>query len=128
MKVRDVYRPEVITAEPTEDLVEVASRMRFHEVGALPVFEHGAMHGIITERDVVGAVADGVDPSTTMVLGYMTPNPVTVSPETELSEAAASMLELGARHLPVVELGAVVGMISARDVLIDEAWSKEGVR
>lgn len=128
MKVRTVYRPEVITAEPSEDLVAVASRMRFHEVGALPVFEHGAMHGIITERDVVSAVADGVDPSMTTVLGYMTPNPVTVSPETELSEAAASMIELGARHLPVVERGAVVGMISARDVLVDEAWGEEVVR
>jgi CBS domain-containing protein len=128
MKVKAVYRPEVITAEPSENLVDVASRMRYHEIGALPVFEHGAMHGIITERDVVSAVAEGIDPSNATVLGYMTPSPVTVTPETELSEAAATMLDLGARHLPVIELGAVVGMVSARDVLFDEAWGKKAMR
>lgn len=57
----------------------------------------------------------------------MTPEPKTVTPDTEIVEAAATMLDLGARHLPAVEGGQVVGMVSARDLLIEEAWRSSGV-
>lgn len=126
MKVRSLFRQHILTAGPFEDLAEVASRMQYHEVGALAVFEHGTLHGIITERDLVRAVADGVELSRTPVVRYMTADPVTISPDAEVSEAAEAMIRLGARHLPVIEGGEVVGMVSARDLLADEAGTREG--
>ncbi|HEX9892075.1 MAG TPA: CBS domain-containing protein [Actinomycetota bacterium] len=128
MKVSAVYRPDVLTAGAFEDLAEAASRMSFNEVGSLAVFDRGDLVGIITERDLVRAMADGVDPEVTPVDRYMTPDPVTVDPETDLEQAAAMMLKLGARHLPVTEGGRVMGMISARDLLTDQAWNQEVLR
>jgi len=125
MKVRAMYTPDVLSAGANEDLAEVAARMQFHEVGALLVFRLGVLQGIITERDLMCAVADGADPATATVERYMTRDPITVSPDTEHSEAAALMLELGVRHLPVKEGGQVVGMLSARDLLADLSWEAE---
>jgi len=128
MKVRAVFRPGAITAGAVEDLTQAACRMGLHGVGALLVVENGAPVGILTERDILRAVAGGADPSTAIVVRYMSPDPVTVSVDAEISEAAATMLRIGARHLPVVEDDRVVGMISARDVLTDEVRSEEGRR
>ncbi|HEX9824701.1 MAG TPA: CBS domain-containing protein [Actinomycetota bacterium] len=127
MKVRAVYRPEVLVADSDESLIDVAGRMQFEEVGSLAIIEHGRLVGIITERDLARALSDGVDPVETPVADYMTAEPVTVSPDTEVSAAAAAMLELGVRHLPVMEEGRVVGMVSSRDLLSIEAWSATGV-
>lgn len=122
MRVRAMYTPDVLSAGANEDLIEVAARMRFHEVGALLVFYRGVLQGIVTERDLVSAVAEGADPATATVERYMTRDPVTVTPDTDVAEAAALMLNLGVRHLPVVEDGQVVGMLSARDLLGDLSW------
>ncbi|HSL67233.1 MAG TPA: CBS domain-containing protein [Actinomycetota bacterium] len=125
MKVRAVYQPEVLAAGPYEDLAEVACRMQFHEVGALVVFDHGLLRGIITERDLVRAVADGADPAVTPVERYMTVEPATVAPDESVSEVAALMLRLGVRHLPVTEAGRMLGMVAAQDLLSDIAWEQE---
>jgi len=127
MKVRAVYRQEVLVADSDESLIDVAGRMQFEEVGSLAIIEHGRLVGIITERDLARALSDGVDPVETPVADYMTAEPVTVSPDTEASAAAAAMLDLGVRHLPVMEEGRVVGMVSSRDLLSIEAWSATGV-
>jgi len=94
-----------------------ASRMEYHEVGALAVLDDGELVGIITERDIGRAVAEARDPWLQTVGEFMTPDPVTVSPVTSLGLATSLMLEIGARHLPVVEGGRTVGMISVRDLL-----------
>lgn len=120
MKVADLYRHEVIRATGEESLGDAAGRMSYEEVGALAVFEGDNLVGILTERDVVRAVGDGVNPFTALVRDYMTPEPVTVAPETSAGEAAALMLRLGARHLPVVEGREVIGMVSVRDLLAPE--------
>ena len=128
MKVGASFTRGTITVALTEDLTQAASRMRFHGVGALLVRDRGEPVGIITERDILRAVGDAADPATTLVASYMTPDPVTVNPETEMTAAAATMLRIGARHLPVSEDGRIVGMLSARDVLTDEARGEEAVR
>jgi CBS domain-containing protein len=92
------------------------------------VREHGRLVGILTERDVARALADGVDPVETVVGEYMTRDPITVTPGTDAADAAVTMLELGVRHLPVTEAGTVVGMLSSRDLLSLEAWDAVGVR
>jgi len=127
MKVGGVFTRGTITVALTEDLIQAASRMRFHDVGALLVRDQDEPVGILTERDILRAVGDAADPATTLVASYMTPDPVTVTPETEIAAAAATMLKIGARHLPVSEGGRIVGMISARDLLADEAWSEDAL-
>jgi CBS domain-containing protein len=123
MKVRDLYTPHLLKGHPGEDLHVAASRMKFHEIGALAVYEGRRLVGIITERDVLRAVGEGSVPETTTVAQYMSSEPVSVSPEMDAGEAAALMLSLGARHLPVMEAGEIVGMLSARDLLGAEAWN-----
>ena len=118
MKVSDLQPHELFTAQVEETLEEAADRMSWHEVGALPVFD-GQQHlvGIITERDLTAALAEGADPVRTPVSDYMTPAPEVLRPDSELAEAAHTMLQLGVRHLPVVQNGRLVGVLSMRDVL-----------
>jgi CBS domain-containing protein len=128
MEIRELYRPQIVEAADDEPLIEAVSRMQFEEVGSLAVREHGRLVGILTERDVARALADGVDPVETVVGEYMTRDPITVTPGTDAADAAVTMLELGVRHLPVTEAGTVVGMLSSRDLLSLEAWDAVGVR
>ena len=118
MKVSELQPHELFTAQVEETLEEAADRMSWHEVGALPVFD-GQQHlvGIITERDLTAALAEGADPVRTTVSDYMTPAPEVLRPDSELAEAAHTMLQLGVRHLPVVQNGRLVGVLSMRDVL-----------
>lgn len=117
MKVRTLMSENVITAEVTESLHEAAARMRADDVSALPVVRGEELVGIITERDVVGALVYGLDARTTRVSACMTPQPTSASPEETVSEAALRMVNARARHLPVVEHGRLVGILSVRDLL-----------
>jgi CBS domain-containing protein len=118
MKVSDLHQQRLFTADADETLDEVADRMRWHAVGALPVFDADhKLIGIITERDVTAAVADDADPAATRVADYITPAPAVLGPDSEFAEAAKAMLELGVRHLPVVDKGHLVAVLSMRDVL-----------
>jgi CBS domain-containing protein len=126
MKVSDLQQHELFTAQAEESLEGAADRMSWHEVGALPVLEGQRLVGIITERDLTAALAEGADPVTTPVSDYMTPAPEVLRPDSELVEAARLMLELGIRHLPVVRGGQLVGVLSMRDVLDADAHPSEG--
>ena len=117
MKVCARYRPVLVTVDGDESLVDAADRMRWYAVGALPVYERHALVGIVTERDLTAAVADGVDPARTLVRDRMTPAPATVAPDDEVADAARTMADLGVRHLPVVEGERLVGMLSIRDLI-----------
>jgi len=122
MQIRTLVSPSVVKAEVTEPLVALARRMRAHGISALPVYEGDRLVGIVSERDVVSAVADGT--ATTIVAAeYMTPGPVTAAPHEDSAHVALRMLELGIRHMPVVEDDRVIGVVSARDLLMLEAWS-----
>jgi CBS domain-containing protein len=117
MKVAGLHRHELYTAQAEESLDTAADRMNWHQVGALPVFEGQRLVGIITERDLTAALAEGADPVTTLVADYMTPAPEVLQADSELADAAGAMLELGVRHLPIVRGGRLVGMLSMRDIL-----------
>jgi CBS domain-containing protein len=117
MKVSDLQHHELFTAQADESLDVAADRMNWHQVGALPVLEGRQLVGIITERDVTTAMAEGADAVTTPVSDYMTPAPEVLQPDSELADAAHRMLELGVRHLPIVRSGLLVGVLSIRDVL-----------
>jgi CBS domain-containing protein len=117
MKVCARYRAVLVTVDSDESLVDAADRMRWYAVGALPVYEGHTLVGIVTERDLTAAVADGVDPARTLVRDRMTPAPATVAPDDEVADAARTMADLGVRHLPVVEGERLVGMLSIRDLI-----------
>ena len=94
--------------------------------GSLLIMRGAALAGILTEHDIVTAVAEGRDLVTTRAGFYMTDDPVTVHPDQDTRQAAIEMMERGIRHLPVVERGRVLGMISARDLLVPEAVPRVG--
>jgi CBS domain-containing protein len=111
----------LITTEPDDTLLDAAGRMNCYQIGALPVYEQHRLIGIVTERDMVAALAEGADPTRTRVADYMTELPVTVSPDDDVKVAAHRMAELGVRHLPVVDGQYLVGMLSIRDLLTGPA-------
>ena len=125
MKVSDLQHDELFTAQADESLDVAADRMNWHQVGALPVLEGQQLVGIITERDVTAAMAEGADPVITPVSDYMTPAPEVLGPDNELADAAHLMLELGIRHLPVVRGGQLLGVLSMRDALDAETHRAE---
>lgn len=103
-----------ISAEAT--LGEAASAMADRGVGAVVVLEGEAIAAILTERDVMKAVAAGQDGSAP-VTEWMTRHPDTIEPGDTTDHAASLMIHGGFRHLPVVEDGRVVGMVSIRDLM-----------
>jgi CBS domain-containing protein len=121
MRVSERCHYVLITAEPDETLIDAAGRMNCYQIGALPVYEHHRLVGIVTERDIVAALAEGADPETATVSNYMTGGPVTVAPDDDLDVAARRMAELGVRHLPVVEGHRLVGVLSIRDLVAGQA-------
>ena len=115
--VDDIYRPGAITAAADESLEQTAARLEDKDVSAVVIMDGYRLAGIITERDIVRAVADRRDLADGTAGDYMTLEPATVSLETPLGEVARTMLAYGVRHLPVVVGGEVIGMVSARDLL-----------
>ena len=112
-----MLHPDVFTVDAGEMLAVAASKMQLNAVGSLAVLREGGFAGIITERDLVRAVSDGVDGARTSVASYMTDDPIVASPEDGIREVVARMVVLGIRHLPLVVDGEVVRMISIRDLL-----------
>ena len=109
---------QVIRVAVTDTVREAAKRMRGDGVSALPVMNGEVLVGILTERDLVDALIDGADPRSALVSAYMTPDPQHAAPDDESFDVALRMLNMGVRHLPVLEAGRVVGMVSARDLLL----------
>ena len=107
---------DVLTVAPEDTLVEVAERMERRGVGSAVVSDFGRVIGILTERDLLRAVAGRTHSSQARVREWMTKDPVTASATMPAEEAARIMLDQGFRHLPVVEGERAVGMVSIRDV------------
>lgn len=112
-----VTRKEILAVEPENTLAEAARRIWERRVGSAVVFSNGKP-GIITERDILRAVAEGADPESAKVAAYMTENAVTVTLGWHVSDAARTMIERGFRHLVVLDgAGEVAGMLSIRDMM-----------
>jgi CBS domain-containing protein len=97
-------------------LGEAAAKMAERGVGAVVVLEGERIAAILTERDVMKAVAAGQDGSAS-VTDWMTRHPDTIEPGDTTDHAASLMIHGGFRHLPVVEEGKVVGIVSIRDLM-----------
>ena len=113
----DVVKPDFLTVAPEDTLGEVAERMTSRNVGAVVVKDYGRLIGILTERDMLRAMAARVHTSDARVRQWMTEDPVTAPADMDLEEAAQVMLDNGFRHLPVVDGANVLGVVSLRRVL-----------
>ena len=107
---------DLLAVGPDLALGEVAQRMVAKDVGAVLVMEGERLVGILTERDVLRAVAEGIDDDT-VVADWMTRDPETLAPDESTQHAAVLMIHGGFRHLPVAENDEVVGMLSIRDLM-----------
>ena len=116
MQVQDVMTQATITETPEDSLRSAAERMWRQQTGSLLITEDGRLTGIITERDVLRAVALGADPDRSSVDEAMTTNVFTVPPDMLLQDAAREMAVRWIRHLPVVAGDEVLGVVSMRDV------------
>ena len=105
----------VIGREAT--VAEAAEALITDGVGSLAVVEGRRLVGIFTERDVVRAVSEGADPEEEVVEDWMSETPDTFGPDVEVREAAAWLLEMGYRHMPVMQEGELLGIVSIRDIL-----------
>jgi CBS domain-containing protein len=118
VKVRDLPPGRLLSVEPETTLAEVARHMRKDDSDSVAVMSDGRLVGIITERDMVRAIADGVNPQEARADLVMTADPATVSNEEDVSVVAVKMMRLGVRHLPVVNKdGEPVGLVSARNLV-----------
>jgi CBS domain-containing protein len=113
--VRDVMSRDLLTVARDTTLVDAADRMTSRRVGAVVVEAQGRLIGILTERDVLRAVACGHVGDT--VAEWMTTGPETVDPDETTQQAGVLMIHGGFRHLPVVDTGKPVGMVSIRDLM-----------
>ena len=117
MTLGDFMSREVLSVAPEDTIGEAAQRMADANVGSSVVLEHGRLIGILTERDLLRAMAQRVHPSEARVREWMTAEPMAVSESTTADEAARLMVENGFRHLPVVEGDRTLGVVSLRDVM-----------
>lgn len=124
MHVADIMHTDVKLAEAEDTFADVAKVMRTNGISSVVVLdEKGTLAGIVTERDIVNLVAAGGDPHTVKVVHGMTRRHIeTAAPKEDITAAADRMVSLNIRHLPVVDRGKVVGIVSIRDLT---KWAAE---
>lgn len=117
MDLAPLINRDIVTVGPAHTLAEAALRMHQHGVGSAIVVTDDGRPGIITERDLLRAIAEGADTTTVPVETYMTTSAMTATASWDAREAAAAMLHGGFRHLVIVDRGGrVEGVLSIRDL------------
>jgi len=127
MLICDLLRNQVtITAEAHQTVLEVASIMVEHNIGAVPVLQDGQLTGIFSERDLMSrVVVGGKDPARIAVGQVMTEDPLTVAPNDQLETCMTLMKRHGFRHLLVCAGRELKGVVSLRDVLLHDLDEKD---
>lgn len=129
-----MYRPirrmienrKLVTATEQTTVTEAAKLMKEAKVGAVLVVKKDHVAGIFTERDAIARVlAEGLDPAQTKLARVMTPKPLTIESDKPFAHALIMMREHGFRHVPVVDHGRPVGVVSVRDALAAEMLELE---
>ena len=126
MLVRHAMTETPQTSRPDMTAEDAAALMRQLDVGVIPVAEGEELVGLVTDRDlVVRVLAERKDPSKVRLGDIATRSPVTVTPDTELSEARDLMAEHKIRRLPVVKGNQIVGILSLGDVAVATASERQ---
>ncbi len=120
MLVRDVMRKNVVVGKPNVTIREASQVMGDMHIGSLVVREKDDIIGILTERDVLIAVAKGINPEETLVTEIMSKKVVTIESDKKLDEAVDVMVKNKIKKLPVVEGKKLVGIITASDIVVVE--------
>ena len=113
----DAMATDLLVVAPDDTLGETAEKMSDRGVGAALVMNAGRLVGILTERDLLKAVASRVDPREARVRDWMTERPMTASKATSIDRAASIMVTRGFRHLPIVDGERTIGIVSLRDLV-----------
>jgi len=116
MNVEDLMSKPICSVDPETTLAEATTVMGERHVGSALVLDGEELVGILTERDVVRAMSSAFDAPMRPVIEWMTKRPTTIAPEIAVKEALRVMVDGGFRHLPVLQGGVVVGMVSMRDI------------
>jgi CBS domain-containing protein len=124
MQLADLMATDVLTVSPDTTIADAARRMMARETGAAVVIENDDLVGLISERDLMRAIPDACSPETP-VSERMSRQVMTAAPGTSIPEAMAIMVEGRFRHLPVVDGGRVLGMVSMRDLM---SWTSLRLR
>ncbi len=114
--VREVMSTDMVIVTPATTVAEAATIMGTRKVGSALVIDGASLLGIFTERDVLRAVGSDFDAEHHAVSEFMTSDPHTARPDEGTHEALSAMLAFGFRHLPVMEHGRVIGVVSMRDL------------
>ena len=110
------------SVKDSNTVLEAARYMMEYNIGAVPVLRDGDLAGILSERDIMNrVVAVGRTPGTTAVSEVMTPNPRAVAADETIDECLFIMREFGFRHLPVMDGKDLKGVVSLRDVLMQQS-------
>ncbi|TMD36295.1 MAG: CBS domain-containing protein [Chloroflexi bacterium] len=118
MKVRDLPPGRLLSVDPQTLIAEVARQMQKDDSDSVAVISDGRLVGIVTERDLVRAIAEGMDPQQAKAEVLMTADPATVDADEDVTVVAVKMMRMGVRHLPVVDkAGKPVGLVSARNLV-----------
>jgi len=116
MRVGDIMTADVRTVSSGDTVAETATLLSKNRISSVVVKDGNDVVGIVTERDIVHAVADGVDPKATSVGERMTKDLATVDRKTDVADAAQLMAQRRIRHLPVLDKGSLAGIVSIRDL------------
>jgi CBS domain-containing protein len=126
MQVNDGMSSLVLTVGPSHSLRDVARQMAERKVGSAAVIDPDSPGpGIITERDILLAIASGQDPDSEVVADHLTEGLIAAAPDWSLERAAQAMIDGGFRHLLVVDGAVIVGVLSMRDIV--RCWTGQRV-
>jgi CBS domain-containing protein len=120
MLVREVMNRNVVITKPDANLREAAKQMNQHHIGSLVVVDEEKIVGILTERNILIAIAEGKDPEDTQVKDVMREKVVTIEPDKMVEDAVELMTKNRIKKLPVVESGKLVGIITCSDIAVVE--------
>jgi CBS domain-containing protein len=127
VKVRELMTSDPAKVGPDDVVAQAATLMKQEDCGAIPVVRDGMLIGIITDRDIaIRVVAEGRDAKTTKVSESMSADPITITPDADIAEAASVMASSQIRRLPVVENGQLLGIIVTAQLARREKASDTG--
>lgn len=116
MRVSEIMTNAAVTDASDDTLLEAARKMWHQQTGSLLVVDGDDLVGIVTERDILRSVANGTKLDQARISEIMTKDLISVGPGTSLREAAKVMADKWIRHLPVLDNGKLVGVVSQRDL------------